>query len=251
MTTLLVLLPGMDGTGELFAPFVDALGPAQPVQVLRYPVDRPMGYAELLRWVAPQLPATAPYVLLGESFSGPIAWRLAASAGENCMGLVLCCSFARNPLPLLAPLAGLCDVVRWQALPGICKEWAMLGHAAPLPARQAFRDALAQVAPSVLNAWARAVLRLPEAPTPLRPQWPVLCLSARNDRVVPRTAAAALQRALPHARQATLPGPHGLLQINPTGAAHEVRAFLRSLAPAAGALNDGGTAEHGDNAPAA
>ena len=56
MSITLVLLPGMDGTGELFGPFIDALGPAQPVQVLRYPTDRPWGYTELLPWAAQQLP---------------------------------------------------------------------------------------------------------------------------------------------------------------------------------------------------
>lgn len=48
----LVLLPGLDGTGELFAPFVAALG-AIPSQVIAYPHDRVMGYAELEAYTAP------------------------------------------------------------------------------------------------------------------------------------------------------------------------------------------------------
>jgi hypothetical protein len=35
----LVLLPGMDGTGELFAPFVAALGKTTPVVVVSYPTS--------------------------------------------------------------------------------------------------------------------------------------------------------------------------------------------------------------------
>ena len=45
--TALVLLPGMDGTGDLFAPLLSALSPALRTIVIRYPSDRPLGYAEL------------------------------------------------------------------------------------------------------------------------------------------------------------------------------------------------------------
>lgn len=33
--TLLVLMPGMDGTGDLFAPLIQALGPSQPAAAAR------------------------------------------------------------------------------------------------------------------------------------------------------------------------------------------------------------------------
>lgn len=230
MSITLVLLPGMDGTGELFGPFIDALGPAQPVQVLRYPTDRPWGYTELLPWAAQQLPAGAPYVLLGESFGGPLAWRLAAGAHGHLKGLVLCCTFARNPLPLLAPLAAVCHALPWQTARARWLEWLMLGHAASAQLRQRFRTAIAQVPPAVLSARARAVLTLPPQPPRLSPQLPVLSLRARGDRVVPRAATEGMAQGLPHAQTAVLPGPHGLLQRQPAAAAAQVRAFLRSLA---------------------
>jgi hypothetical protein len=43
--TTLVLLPGLDGTGDLFAPVVDALGPNVPTQIVRYPLSHASGYA--------------------------------------------------------------------------------------------------------------------------------------------------------------------------------------------------------------
>jgi len=43
----LVLLPGMDGTGEMFAPFVSALGRSCNTLCVRYPGDVALGYAEL------------------------------------------------------------------------------------------------------------------------------------------------------------------------------------------------------------
>jgi hypothetical protein len=52
----LVLLPGLDGTGMLFKAFVEALKPRVETQIVAYPVDRPLGYAELEVLVRAALP---------------------------------------------------------------------------------------------------------------------------------------------------------------------------------------------------
>src|SRR5512143_111507 len=101
MSTL-VLLPGLDGTGRLFGDFIAALGQDIDVIVASYPADTPLDYAELEPLVRAMLPTDRDYVLLGESFSGPLAISLAASAPPGLRGLVLCCSVARSPLPALA-----------------------------------------------------------------------------------------------------------------------------------------------------
>lgn len=93
----LVLLPGMDGTGDLFAPFLAAMGPECKVLCIRYPDDAAMGYVELEVLVRSQLPHDANYVVLGESFSGPIAASLSAAPPPGLMGIVLCCTFLRSP----------------------------------------------------------------------------------------------------------------------------------------------------------
>lgn len=74
-----IVLPSMDGTGELLSDFVAAMAPAFDTEVVAYPRDRILGYDELVARVRPQLPTDEPYLLIGESFSGPIAIRLAAS----------------------------------------------------------------------------------------------------------------------------------------------------------------------------
>ena len=65
----LVLLPGMDGTGELFAPFIAALGSQFPVTIVRYPETQALDYAGLEAVARALLPVGSPFVLLGESFS--------------------------------------------------------------------------------------------------------------------------------------------------------------------------------------
>ena len=71
MSCTLVLLPGMDGTGELFSPLIKELGPDIQTVVIRYP-DLPLDYAAHEAFARARLPSTGPFVVLGESFSGPI-----------------------------------------------------------------------------------------------------------------------------------------------------------------------------------
>jgi alpha-beta hydrolase superfamily lysophospholipase len=104
-----VLLPGLDGTGEQFAPLIDALGPDVPTVVVRYP-DAPLDYEAHEQIAASALPRDRPYILLGESFSGPIAISLAAQFPRGLLGCILCASFVKTPrriLRLALPLLGL------------------------------------------------------------------------------------------------------------------------------------------------
>ena len=89
----LLLLPGMDGTGRLFAPFLEAIGPAVDVQVVRYPGNGSSGYEGLVELARAALPTDGDFFILGESFSGPVAISLAAAHPPGLMGLILCCTF--------------------------------------------------------------------------------------------------------------------------------------------------------------
>jgi pimeloyl-[acyl-carrier protein] methyl ester esterase len=98
MTTL-VLLPGMNGTGELFVPLLKTIGASIETVVINHPLTVPLSYSELEPVVRPQLPR-GPFILLGESFSRPIVISIAATQPKNLKGLVLSCAFASSPRPL-------------------------------------------------------------------------------------------------------------------------------------------------------
>lgn len=116
----LVLLPGMDGTGGLFSEFLEALGPGLHPIVVPYPPDQPLDYSQLESIVRSRLPSDQPFVLLAESFSGPIAISIAASAPRGLLGLVLCCSFARSPRPVFSVLRSIVAFLPVWRLPFTC-----------------------------------------------------------------------------------------------------------------------------------
>ena len=228
----------MDGTGELFAPLEHALGGALTVHRMRYPVDEPLDYAQLEGWLRPRLPRE-PFVLLGESFSGPLAIAIAADPPPQLQGLVLCCTFARSPSALLtawhAPAA---PAMAWFAT----RSWAagllgtaLLGSHATRPLRQRLVQALRPVAPQVLAQRMRAVARIDVMDRLRAIRLPMLALTARDDRLVPRSAVQAMARAQPGLQILDLPGPHGLLQATPERCAQAIVQFCRSLTSAVAA----------------
>jgi pimeloyl-[acyl-carrier protein] methyl ester esterase len=225
----LVLLPGLHGTADLFAEFAAALGPEHEVIAISYPPDQPLDYAELESIARSHLPADRPFVLLGESFSGPIAISIAASAPSGLCGLVLCVSFAKNPLPLFAALrhfAGILPI--W---PGAYAPLVrlMLGRLSTPARLAAILRAMVPMSQGVLRARIRAVLSVDATPHLSHIRVPVLYLQATKDCVVSRSAARKISRLLPGIQIVELDAPHFLLQVVPAAAAQEVKAFLRQI----------------------
>lgn len=90
MTLILVLLPGLDGTGILFEPVLRELPPEIVPHVVPLPNRFPMDYDALASFVASRLPGTGRYILLGESFSGPLSLMIAAARPAGLQGVILC-----------------------------------------------------------------------------------------------------------------------------------------------------------------
>ncbi|MBW8848199.1 MAG: alpha/beta hydrolase [Burkholderiales bacterium] len=226
MTTL-VLLPGLDGTGKLFQSFIRELPGDWRIIVAAYPADARLGYAELAALVLSTLPADGPVVLLGESFSGPVAIQLAVELGPRLEALILCCSFARNPRPALARLAPFVGVLPAPAaLPSALSERVLLGADASAASRALLAQALAELPASVLHARLKAVVKVDVLRLLAQLRAPVLYLQADGDLVVPPRSAANLREVLPTLQIVRLDGPHGLLQAAPRAAAAAMLSFL-------------------------
>ncbi len=230
---VLVLLPGLDGTGKLFADFLKALDLSISAQVVPYPPDVPLGYDELEPLVRAALPMRGPFVLLGESFSGPLAIRIAARPPPGLAGLILCVTFASNPYPRLAWARPLAALLPLKGLPRWIRAPLMWGSASPSKAPPQAERAMAGVATAVIRRRIAELLAVDETAALARISVPTLVLCASRDRVISKAATARLVNGVPHARRVDVDGPHLLLKTRPLECAEAVLAFMRE-GPSAG-----------------
>jgi pimeloyl-ACP methyl ester carboxylesterase len=212
----------MDGTGTLFSDFTAALPKGIEAQVIAYPPDLSLNYAELEAHVAGQLP-TQPFVLLGESFSGPIAIAIAAAAPSQLRGVVLVCSFAKAPAP---SFLGWLPV--WRA-PTALAAAVLLGRYSSPSRRERLSSAMRKITADAWRARLRAVLSVDVTEKLKAIKVPVLYLRATHDRVVRRSAWHLIKRLLPAARLAEVEGPHFLLQAKPVESVARVAAFAKEV----------------------
>jgi pimeloyl-ACP methyl ester carboxylesterase len=230
---LLVLLPGMDGTASLFHHFDAALRAHSAIDTLAiaYPAA-PLDYAALEAFVRDRLPRDRPFVVLAESFSGPLGAALRADPPPGMRALVLCCSFVRNPRPVLAPLRHLLGLVPFGTMPGFALRQALQAPYATPQLQEELAAALAQVPPATLRQRLRAVLETNATRSFARGSLPVLYLRARHDRLVPPANAVQILRQAAGAQLVDIAAPHMLLQAAPEAAAGAVAAFITGLSAA-------------------
>ncbi|WP_269759835.1 alpha/beta fold hydrolase [Variovorax sp. E3] len=223
----------MDGTGDLFEPLKEAMGAHAEIDVVRYSGTEPQGYGELERLVRARLPDAQPFVLLGESFSGPLAISIAAEPPPGLRGLILCCSFARSPKPGLALLRGglleLSMKLLHAPMMAAPMRHMLLGRFADPRLAAMLQGSLRKVSGAVMTHRMKEVQRVNVVDKLPRVRVPTLYLQAMHDRVVPARAAQVIQRALDGLRIVQLEGPHGLLQTAPAATARAIDNFCREL----------------------
>jgi pimeloyl-[acyl-carrier protein] methyl ester esterase len=214
---MLVLLPGMDGTGALFAPFISYLTEACEVQIVRYPADVFLTYSQLEQHVLDHLPKDVPITLVAESFSGPIALRISERGDLNLQAVVLVCSFASRPLgwigTLLArfPLGYLFRL----PLPTTILRTFLLGGSASRELISAIASAISSVQPFVLAARRREVLTATYCPGHIQPLTRVVVLFSKRDRLIGRRAATSILKVCSTIEAHAIDAPHLALQSAP------------------------------------
>jgi len=220
----LILLPGLDGTGDLFAAFVAVLR-GHDARVIDYPREGALSYAALEELVREKLPRDQDYFLLAESFSGPIGIAIAASSPPHLKGLILCGSFAANPLPSLEPLATLFGYLPAVRVPATwTAPWLYEGRETP-ELRRAHADAMAKVSRETIHARVSAVLAVDNRPLLARIKVPMIYLRATADRLIPLAAGREIVNLRPDVEWVEIDAPHFMLQTEPEACARAVEKF--------------------------
>ncbi len=229
----LVLLLGMDCTATLFEPFVAQVGRRARCHPVAYPTDRVMDYDALEAFVRRALPGEGPFLVVAESFSGPIAIRLAADPPPGMIGVMLVATFASPPVLLPAWLArALRPLLAAGHAPRSALVRRLLGADAPPALADALVDAVHAVAPPVMAERQIAVLTVDARPLLAKIQLPMGYLQASRDKAVRARCGREIQRNKPDLWLEVVPGPHLLLQREPQACLEAIERWWADVSAA-------------------
>lgn len=224
---IVCLLPGLDGTGRLYDRLTADLTVDFDVQVIGYPVDEFDGYQALADALAPCLPQDRPFLIIAESFAGPLAVLLAAVAPPGLRGVVIAASFLRNPVAQAGLLSRVLRFLpAWAPPPPLpVLEAALMGGWKDTEVKRELEASLRLVKPKVLKARLMATLRVDVRVEFQRIKAPVLYLRANRDRLL--QSGAEKDFAIFGVWRIDIEAPHFVFQAVPSPAAEAIRNFLR------------------------
>ena len=223
----LVLLPGLDGTGLLFEPLCRELPSSIHPVALDYPRDQESSYDDLLRFIRPKLPTNEPYILLGESYGGPLSLKLAAEHPVGLCGLILSATFVTCPHGYVPKWAShLVVPALFYPAPLFSKLKAVVGQYSTPEIQSLISRGLATVSPAVLAARIREVITVDVTDELLACRVPILYMQAIHDYVVPANNMAKIQELRSDIQIIRVEAPHMILQTQAARAAAIIEQFV-------------------------
>lgn len=220
----LILLPGLDGTGELFAPLLQALGEDVTTSVVRYSAE--LTFDEYVESAAEALPERC--VVIAESFSGPVAIALAARHPGKVRCLVLCATFATSPFRPLTKLVRFVPKRLFRTSPllaVVLNYFSLSGDSADV--RPSPVAVVSGVPPAIMRARLACLATVDVRRLLSRVAVPVLYLRAAKDRIVSARRSRELTSQLSNVVVKEIEGPHLLLQARPRECAAAIGKFVR------------------------
>ncbi len=211
---IIVMLPGLDGTGELFNPLLEVLPNDINVQIVRYPKNTKNGYDELVEYVMKQLPKED-FILVGESFSGPIAYQIARINPINLYSVIFVATFLESPSRVLLKLSELFPrkhILATTLPKAICKIF-MLGRDAGAEIIVKFQQIMKLVRPEVLDYRLNLISKLHVDIEPINVK--ATYIMASDDKLVPERCVNKFMQAFNELQIVNVVGPHFILQASP------------------------------------
>jgi pimeloyl-ACP methyl ester carboxylesterase len=218
-------LPGLDGTGELFAPLVNALGDEVTTSIVSYGSE--LTFDEYVESAARALPDQA--VVIAESFSGPVGIALAARHPGKIRCLVLCATFVRSPFRTLLRFGRFIPARAFAVnalTPAMLSHFCLNGDDKDL--RPSAVSVVGTVPPAIMRARLACLATVDVGPLLSRIDIPVLYLRATRDRIVSARLSSALTSQLPNVSTVEIDGPHLLLQTRPRECAAAIIDFVQA-----------------------
>lgn len=215
----IALLPGLDGTGELFAPLIPWLQAHFQIHKVRY--SNETSFDECLDSAANQLPRGEALSLVAESFSGPVAIALLATKNPDFQASVLSATFCKTPLPLLTGISGYLPEVLFSSNPAsrALMDLFVTGNDAQQEVRDKARDLLEKITPAQFQNRIGIVNEVDVTTQLGEIDLPLLYIQATRDRIVLADSGAEIAKYAKNLKIARVEGAHMILQTRPESCA--------------------------------
>jgi pimeloyl-ACP methyl ester carboxylesterase len=225
----MILMPGFDGTGELFSPLITALSPHYRPTVIRYRDERT--FADYVDTVSAALPDQGA-ILIAESFSGPIALGVMARHPTKIQCAVLCATFVESPFHTLTKLARFVPPALFGLRIGqrsMLRQFCVDNRCDPALMDQAL-SVIRSVPATAVGGRLNVLADLQVRKLCRNIRTPILILRAMGDRLVSPSRYKQLMDELPGAIVRDVEGPHLLLQSRPQQCARLIDDFVSAYA---------------------
>lgn len=222
-----VVLPGLDGTGDMLADFATHLGEVHNVHLVSYPKNEALSYERLSKLVSADLPVGTPYCILAESFSGPIATRLAAEKPRDLQAVIFAASFVKKPSYFPSAFASFANLTPTNS-PTILKLATPItfGKWSTRELNALLIKSVRAVSSKVLAYRIRTAMEADEVWLFTDLDIPMLYIRPSRDRLISSAAAKEMSRLNPLLSIVEVEGPHFVLQTKPEECSAIVAEFL-------------------------
>ncbi|MFI5118937.1 MAG: alpha/beta fold hydrolase [Thermoanaerobaculia bacterium] len=211
MKTDVVLLPGLHSSTALYDAFIALAPPWARCHPLALPTVGDQTFDALAGVLEPELRRLEAFVLVAESFSGPIAARLSARLGQKVALLVLCNPVVemsvRVPERLLVSIAASAWMPVWCASMALSGGDTSIARAALGEVRGLPKGILAQRLSAVFSATEEALS------SHLAP--PLLTILGTSDNLVSLSRSRAFFSRILQSMVAEIEEPHFIIQTRP------------------------------------
>jgi pimeloyl-[acyl-carrier protein] methyl ester esterase len=233
----LILLPGLDGTGDLYQPLIQAMNIEYSkssdlsVEVISYPVNQKLEYSDLIEIIEKRLPIEEDFYIVAESFSGVIAFSLASKPAAHDLhkrlkGIVFIASFVSTPSSLAKYVAPLIpsQLLSPNVIPKFIVKKLMLGTSGHVSIEQ-FWTAVHKVDPKVLIQRIKAISQIDYKKTII--SVPCCYIQANQDWLVPAKNLKHFEQCCPNLETHHVNGPHFIAQAQPQAVAQMILQFIK------------------------
>ena len=205
----LVLLPGMDGTGRLFSPLLDELSQFD-CEIIPLPDQGDQDYASITAHVKGRLPRED-FILVAESFSGPVGAALAMEGIENLKGIIFVATFLSPLNEILLRIARYLPFKFLSSLPfaNYFYKRLFLGAGANDELLRLFQSIMSAMPPALIRARIKAMFSLKEFSG--ISDLPVSYIQASADKLVPSGKVREFERYFRNIDVRVVEGPHFIL----------------------------------------